>query len=254
MATASVSWHRLFVEGGAIVVSILLAFAIDAWWQQRQELAGDNAHLKGVYEELETHKSLISEAIEAHTKTLDAGMRLLEIISETEEAADAAEITELIDGLINFYQINAPFGSLETAISSGAIARMRDTALASSLASWPTAIEDLLEEELVGGEIVAFQFLPHLAGRMPLAEVYRLRLEMPSARGIDIVQRIIMDDLPPSAHTTSYSALFNDYTTENEILQVMVWAQSGLAEAVLFDEKLDRLMSELDACLNRYSC
>lgn len=150
MATDLVSWKRLSIEGAAIIASILFAFAIDAGWEQRQELAADNARLHGVYEELATHKKLISEAIEAHQRTLDDGRSLLKIISQPGENADADEIARLIDGLINFYQINAPFGSLETAISSGAIARMRNTALASPLASWPTAIEDLLEEQQRG--------------------------------------------------------------------------------------------------------
>ncbi len=254
MRTGFVSWQRLFVEGSAIVVSILLAFAIDAWWQQRQELAADNARLRSVHEELATHKSLLSEAIEAHQISVENGVKLLGIISRGEKAADTKEISRLLDGLVNFYQINAPFGSLETAVASGAIARMRDTALASSLASWPTAIEDLLEEERAGGEQVAFQFLPHLAARMPLGEAYRMRLEVPQARGFDVVESLRLKGLPPSPHPTSYSALFDDYTVENEILQLMIWAQGGLAEAVLFAEKLDRLMSELEACLNRHSC
>lgn len=248
------SWKRPLAEGGAIVVSILLAFSIDAWWQERQELAADNARLRSVYEELATHRSLISEAIEAHQLSVENGVRLLAIISAGEQAADKDEISRLLDGLINFYQINAPFGSLETAIASGAIARMRDTALASSLASWPTAIEDLLEEEHAGGQQVAFQFLPHLAARMPLGETYRMRLQMPQARGFDAVQSLRLDNLPQSPHPTRYSALFDDYTVENEILQLMAWAQGALAEAVLFAEKLDGLMSELESCLIRRRC
>jgi len=32
-----IPWKRLFVEAAAVVASILLAFAIDAWWGERQE-------------------------------------------------------------------------------------------------------------------------------------------------------------------------------------------------------------------------
>jgi len=32
-----IPWRRVFVEGGVIVGSILLAFGIDAWWERRQE-------------------------------------------------------------------------------------------------------------------------------------------------------------------------------------------------------------------------
>ena len=35
--TQSIPWKRLSVEAAAIVVSILLAFAIDAWWDDRNE-------------------------------------------------------------------------------------------------------------------------------------------------------------------------------------------------------------------------
>ena len=34
-----IPWLRVFAEGAVIVVSILLAFGIDAWWEGRQERA-----------------------------------------------------------------------------------------------------------------------------------------------------------------------------------------------------------------------
>jgi hypothetical protein len=33
----SIPWPRILAEGGAIVVSILFAFGIQAWWEGRQE-------------------------------------------------------------------------------------------------------------------------------------------------------------------------------------------------------------------------
>ncbi len=35
--TQYVPWKRLSVEAAAIVASILFAFAIDAWWEERLE-------------------------------------------------------------------------------------------------------------------------------------------------------------------------------------------------------------------------
>ncbi len=37
MRSYTIEWKRLITEGGVIVVSILLAFAIDAWWHERQQ-------------------------------------------------------------------------------------------------------------------------------------------------------------------------------------------------------------------------
>lgn len=33
--TQSIAWRRLSIEATVIVASILLAFAIDAWWEER---------------------------------------------------------------------------------------------------------------------------------------------------------------------------------------------------------------------------
>lgn len=50
--TRQVPWLRIFAEGFAIVVSILLAFGIQAWWEDRQERAVEAALLTGLIEDL----------------------------------------------------------------------------------------------------------------------------------------------------------------------------------------------------------
>ena len=39
-----IPWNKFVVEAFVIVGSILLAFAIDAWWDERQERAHHNSH------------------------------------------------------------------------------------------------------------------------------------------------------------------------------------------------------------------
>ncbi len=45
-----IDWPRLLAEGAAIVVSILLAFGIDAWWDDRQERIEERKILLGLVE------------------------------------------------------------------------------------------------------------------------------------------------------------------------------------------------------------
>lgn len=42
----------MFVEGAVIVASIMLAFGVDAWWQERQEGAKEQAVLVALRSEL----------------------------------------------------------------------------------------------------------------------------------------------------------------------------------------------------------
>jgi hypothetical protein len=74
VATRQIPWPRIFAAGVAIVVSILLAFGIQGWWEGRQEqreeqeeqeeqeiIAGRRTNLKG-YEEEQDRSAAIPES------------------------------------------------------------------------------------------------------------------------------------------------------------------------------------------------
>ena len=46
--TKTIPWKRLVVEAAAIVVSILLAFGIDAWWDARNDVVEEREILIGL--------------------------------------------------------------------------------------------------------------------------------------------------------------------------------------------------------------
>ena len=46
------TWRRILIEAAAIVESILLAFAIDAWWQDRAEQIVEAQYLEAMREDL----------------------------------------------------------------------------------------------------------------------------------------------------------------------------------------------------------
>ena len=60
MSRPPIAWPRLLVEGLVIVVSILLAFAIDAWWEDRQEAEKARLQIERVVAELESNAVLIA--------------------------------------------------------------------------------------------------------------------------------------------------------------------------------------------------
>ena len=55
----NIQWKRLTVEAAAIVGSILLAFAIDAWWADRQDRAEEQRIFLGLKSEFEQNLGLI---------------------------------------------------------------------------------------------------------------------------------------------------------------------------------------------------
>jgi len=67
---SNIPWNRVFVEGVAIVASILIAFAIDAWWEDRQEAESEIRNLVRVSAELEAN----SERIQSKLLTIEGSI------------------------------------------------------------------------------------------------------------------------------------------------------------------------------------
>ena len=57
-----ISWRRIFAEGAAIVAGILLAFAIDAWWDDQVEIKEEQRLLAALANEFESNINVLREA------------------------------------------------------------------------------------------------------------------------------------------------------------------------------------------------
>jgi hypothetical protein len=59
--TRNIPWPRILAEGVIIVVSILLAFWIDAWWASRQVQASEKVVLQTLLDDLVEKRQLLAE-------------------------------------------------------------------------------------------------------------------------------------------------------------------------------------------------
>ena len=66
------TWLRLGLEGLVIVVSILLAFSVDALWEQRQDRSRRLEYLSALEGEFSEARSEIESQVEAHPRQLAA--------------------------------------------------------------------------------------------------------------------------------------------------------------------------------------
>jgi len=70
------SWKRLSVEVAAIVASILLAFAIQAWWDDRQRTTDERVFLQSLLEDLREKKILLGNDRTYNNAILQAAIGL----------------------------------------------------------------------------------------------------------------------------------------------------------------------------------
>ncbi len=69
---SEIPWKRITAEGVVIVVSILLAFSIDAWWEERLARSAEIEQLVRVSEEIEANSERIQRKLETISVAIEA--------------------------------------------------------------------------------------------------------------------------------------------------------------------------------------
>lgn len=112
---------RIFVEAIVIVGSILLAFAIDAWWENRQEVAARSALIDLLIDDFEVTQMRLHQAIESAQLHFDENSRLLTVISEDIEIS-RDEFSKLAYNFVTFDGFEPALSSYEAAVGRDGLA------------------------------------------------------------------------------------------------------------------------------------
>ena len=94
--TQSIPWKRLSVEAAAIVASILLAFAIDAWWNDRQQHDSEQIVLQTLLDDLRVKKVLLADMSRFSEAIIESAETLLRAASNIEQPLSDNTIDQLI--------------------------------------------------------------------------------------------------------------------------------------------------------------
>ena len=142
-----ISWKRLLAEGAAIVGGILLAFAIDAWWQDRVDFNEEQRLIAALVVEFESNIRVLKEArAEYEQRYLDAA-ELLEYLDTKGADSDQTRLGELVQSLFAASTIHLESGTFDALLASGKLNLIRNDELRTRLAAWPSYVREWSEEE-----------------------------------------------------------------------------------------------------------
>jgi hypothetical protein len=152
---------KLMLEGFVVVVSILIAFGLDAWWDAHQLRLDLEDDLKTVSEEFEAN--VASLKVELRLQRL-AATSINELVGRIDEAGDDLWLT-LPDTIVAFAFVYPPTydastGAVEALIASGALSRVQDPHLKRILGNIEAQVEDVRESELGARRVAAEVIMP----------------------------------------------------------------------------------------------
>lgn len=123
-----ISWPRIFAEGTAIVVSILLAFGIQAWWDNEQEENEEREVLRLLVDDVRARRDHL-ERERTYIVAIKASVeKLLDLALQSDPATSPDNVDALLGDMIWFTQ-----GSYWTTGSLHALTVSGDIGFLSSL-------------------------------------------------------------------------------------------------------------------------
>jgi len=136
--TQSIPWRRISVEAAAIVVSILLAFSIDAWWQDRSDQIRLKEYLSQVRADTLDNQRRLTEALQLEKGQQGVVQEILVALrSPAPMTLDSArKWTQLEPGFIWYSDPRLLDGAISALVATGDINLVHDPRVKTSLVNY----------------------------------------------------------------------------------------------------------------------
>ena len=230
-------WGRILAEGVLIVVSILLAFGLQAWWvnvgEQRAEIDA-LANLRNDFDETARH---LTTASERHRLILDSSFRLLAMTGPSPPPSiNELLVDSLVMELLGGPTVFPVTGTLDALVGSGRLDLLSNSELRRELAAWSTAMADLSLRELEARAQMVERFLPLIWDFVPVVSL-----------DLTTLSEIYGDTgLTPSRFSRRYEAMLTDRRFENAVEARMDASVVSLNRLTRAEEIVGRILKLVD--------
>ena len=157
-----IPWPRLTAEGGAIVISILLAFSIDAWWTEKQEGVREERQIRALISEFQgnhSHLQLDLDRLRGITSNLE------ELTNKLSSVSEGTEVTVFDRYFWSVRQggiADPSTGTLDAMISSGNLGLLQNESLRSALSDWSAMLDEVQADQQTLRNFTAGELIPYL--------------------------------------------------------------------------------------------
>ncbi len=164
--TPRIAWKRLAIEAPVIVISILLAFAIDAWWEERGERKAEVVLLERLRADYIEIQSALRVVEEEHREASEACIFFMNMAPGESLPATPEVDRKVALVFLASRTFNPGSGAVASFHSSEGARLVRNQSLADKLLAWSGLVEELQEEEANLQKGVAERWTPFIASRV----------------------------------------------------------------------------------------
>lgn len=165
-------WPGVLAESAVIVVSILLAFWIDAWWDERSDALQEHALLTALLDDFRATRDEFESVSRGHKQVFDSMEQLLYWAELGEVPEESRSIVDQLLGSV-FYQstFDPPMGAVDTILSSGRLDLLKNPTLVAELTRWASLVDDLNQKEIVAANHFYQTIYPYLSSKLNIQDL-----------------------------------------------------------------------------------
>lgn len=214
-----------------LVIGILVALWVDAWWQDRQDRDEERQALLGLQEEFRVNQSYLKGVFESLGEMESAARRLLTIGGKELSEAEAQSARRDVQAFFGLWTFSPTSGSLTALINSGKLGLIRNTDLRTRLAGWQGLVLDYKEEENAVMRIINSDLEPQL--RRKGGPTFLLR------------------ESAPGRFEGSFAPMVRDLEFMNTVSVVVYWSTGAIDEAKDVDTATEEVLRLIEQELAR---
>ena len=144
------------------MVSILMAFWIDAWWSERQVRAEEAEAIRQLTADFQANAEQLQTIRNTHETALEAAYEILARGGMGGKSRSNATTAELVYLALRSWTYDPVLGGTNSLIQSGRLGILSNSKLRVALAGWPDIVQDLTSDEWTENRTTFEQVAPFL--------------------------------------------------------------------------------------------
>lgn len=164
-------WRLVLRETGIVVAGILIAFALDAWWDARGERVQNEARLVALSEDFRASLDRLDSALARHTHIHGRTRALVEALRGSPPGAEVAVPDSLLSALFEWRTQDWSTGAVEAVLASGGLRGLGSLTLRARLAAWPARVDDIYEDQVLARDFINSVVIPAMAEQGDVAHL-----------------------------------------------------------------------------------
>ena len=151
-------WKRFARALGEIAIvtaGILIAFALDAWWDNRVTAEREQIHLRALVSDFQQNVASLRRLIKTEDDIMSGSRALLEL-ARAEQPVEKPALVELMGRVFNSGRYQPVMGAYEALVNSGGLMLIRDESLRAALAEFAARVDGKYAETWSNEHYFAF--------------------------------------------------------------------------------------------------